>query len=136
MSLLPCPHCARHVRAPASVCPFCGGAVALTPRAPVVLPRLGRAALFAASATLAACGPSSPPPTEHADEGGSGGGESTDPSTPGPGENDPGGVVALYGAPMPPDDQGTPPSEADPGGPGAPVAAYGAPMPDDAPRPR
>jgi hypothetical protein len=135
MSLLPCPHCARHVRAPATACPFCGAAVALTPRANVVLPRLGRAALFAASTTLAACGPSSPPPDEPAG-GGSGGGESTDPSTPGPGEGDPGGVVALYGAPVP-DEQGPPPSDTVPSDPGAPVAAYGGPMPgDDGPRPR
>lgn len=133
MSLTPCPHCARHVRAPATACPFCGAVVALSPRAKVALPRLGRAALFAASTTLAACGSSSPPPEERADEGGTGG-ESTDPSTPGPGEESPGGVVALYGAPAP-DEQGPPPSEVEPD-PGAPVAAYGGPMPPEGPQPR
>jgi hypothetical protein len=61
--LLPCPACARHVRASAPSCPFCGGATLddFRKHAPPVGPRarLSRAALraFGASAlTLAAVG--------------------------------------------------------------------------------
>jgi hypothetical protein len=59
--LLPCPGCARHVRAGEIRCPFCDGP--LTSVAPVrrtrPAGRLSRAALFAAGATLmsaAGCG--------------------------------------------------------------------------------
>jgi hypothetical protein len=123
MSLSPCPHCARHVRVSAARCPFCGLEVSLTARPRLLLPRVGRAALFAAGATLAACGSSSPP-EQGAETSGS---ESTDPSTPGPGAGDVGAPVALYGAPVD-DGQGPPPTNG-PADPGAPVAAYGTPAP-------
>jgi hypothetical protein len=59
-SLVPCSACNRHVEAEATACPFCG--VALAPRPDVrvcsgpcsghAAPRLGRAALAIAGATL------------------------------------------------------------------------------------
>lgn len=56
-NLVPCANCARHVRAFESTCPFCGAA-ASGESAERVVPsakmRLGRAALFAFGATLAA----------------------------------------------------------------------------------
>lgn len=62
-TLVPCPGCARHVRASEATCPFCDAAIgAATPRAlaPATNDRLlARAALtFAAAAatTLTACG--------------------------------------------------------------------------------
>src|SRR5687768_12750953 len=61
--LLPCPGCARHVRAIDPLCPFCGAALpmslrAATPRVPTK--RLGRSATLAFGAALAAsaCGSS------------------------------------------------------------------------------
>ena len=71
--LVPCPLCERHVRATEAACPFCG-ATADFAKIPVVgMPkaRLGRAAMFAFGATVAAtlstaaCGSD--------DDGGSGG---------------------------------------------------------------
>lgn len=56
--LVPCPGCARHVRASSEGCPFCGATLVEAP-APAALPaaRLGRAALFAfGAAALAATG--------------------------------------------------------------------------------
>lgn len=54
--LAPCPSCNRHVRVSDAACPFCG-TVVVTAAADVASPggmrgRLGRAALFAAGATL------------------------------------------------------------------------------------
>jgi hypothetical protein len=58
--LHPCPSCNRHVRAGDAACPFCGTALAAAPPrvpgAPALLGRLGRAALFAAGATLLGAG--------------------------------------------------------------------------------
>jgi len=48
MSLRPCAGCGRHVRNTESTCPFCATALAPAPeRAPIVLPRAGRAAIMA-----------------------------------------------------------------------------------------
>ncbi len=48
MSLRPCTRCARHVRNTESCCPFCATALELvSERAPIVLPRAGRAAIMA-----------------------------------------------------------------------------------------
>jgi hypothetical protein len=58
--LLPCPGCARHVRAIDPMCPFCGAALPtslrqqMVPRVP--LKRLGRSATLAFGAALAAAG--------------------------------------------------------------------------------
>lgn len=62
--LVPCPDCARHVRAREACCPFCRATIpaslrdAVAPRPPAV--RLGRAALLAlgtgAATVAAACG--------------------------------------------------------------------------------
>jgi hypothetical protein len=54
--LVPCPECRRHVRVHEAACPFCGAALELSALPAPALPtlRLGRAALFAFGATLAA----------------------------------------------------------------------------------
>src|SRR4051794_6550185 len=61
--LLPCPSCARHVRASEETCPFCDSGLPASlatqpaPRSPAT--RLSRAALFAfgtSAAAIAACG--------------------------------------------------------------------------------
>ncbi len=54
--LAPCPCCQRHVRVSESACPFCCAAIDLSYVPEPLLPsrRLGRAALFAFGATLAA----------------------------------------------------------------------------------
>ncbi len=116
--LLPCPSCARHVRASESACPFC--ATALSPssapanRSPAQ--RLSRAALFAlgaSTAAVAACSGSVTTPLYGAPAGDSG---------------------VLDGTPdgeqqtMPP--YGIPPMDAGNDGP-VPVPAYGAPPFDD-----
>ena len=72
--LVPCPGCQRHVRVSEAACPFCSAPLDLASTPAPVLPtrRLGRSALFAFGATLAAslaatsCGGDS-------DSGGSGG---------------------------------------------------------------
>jgi hypothetical protein len=118
--LVPCPSCARHVRATESACPFCA-----TARVPSAAPvtrtpgqRLSRAALFALGASAAAVAACS------------------------------GSVTPLYGAPASdsgaldgtsdakPDEDvqnlppyGIPPMDAGNDGP-VPVPAYGAPPPD------
>ncbi len=60
MSLRPCTGCGRHVRNTENTCPFCATALEAVPeRAPIVLPRAGRAAIMAFGAlatTTAACG--------------------------------------------------------------------------------
>ena len=71
--LRPCAHCARHVRANETRCPFCEGVLAIEER-PLAVPRtrLGRSARMAfgaaASISLAACGGSdsttTTPPTD------------------------------------------------------------------------
>lgn len=60
MSLRPCTGCGRHVRNTENSCPFCATTLEAVPeRAPIVLPRAGRAAIMAFGAlasTTAACG--------------------------------------------------------------------------------
>jgi len=64
MSLRPCTGCGRHVRNTENSCPFCATALEAAPeRAPIVLPRAGRAAIMAFGAiasTTAACGGATP----------------------------------------------------------------------------
>lgn len=58
-SLVPCPSCQRHVRVGESACPFCKGALSSAATSRVTAgptQRLGRAAIFAFSASLAAAG--------------------------------------------------------------------------------
>jgi len=53
--LVPCPSCARHVRAAATVCPFCSAALDASVQPSVVRgPRLGRAQLVGVGAVLGA----------------------------------------------------------------------------------
>lgn len=55
--LVPCPGCARHVKALETGCPFCGSRLAELPaERPRPTARLGRAATFAFGAALAATG--------------------------------------------------------------------------------
>ena len=96
--LVPCPSCARHVRADETACPFCAAALPadLEARAVPASPRrLSRAAAFAfgASLTVAACGSEVTTAT-----GSTGGGGN---ATTGTGPNDDGGVHTHYGLPAP-----------------------------------
>lgn len=103
MALAPCPSCTRHVRVPATSCPFCAAilpeavVVRSTPRA-----RLGRAAIFAfggaALASTAGCYEhhlrDAPPPEPHVRD-----------AAPLPLdaaiERDVGAPITLYGGPPP-----------------------------------
>jgi hypothetical protein len=52
----PCAACARHVRTDDAACPFCGASCPERAAAPSRFPRVSRAALFAAGASLALAG--------------------------------------------------------------------------------
>lgn len=56
--LLPCPGCARHVRASDARCPFCDAALSGGPAPRLPSARLGRAATFAFGAAVATIGAS------------------------------------------------------------------------------
>ncbi len=95
----PCPACARHVKEGDGACPFCGASVARSLAPPVVLGRMSRAALLAASAAgalaLADCSSSSGTPLY----GGSSppqeaGGPTNDGSSP----DGVGSIMPLYGS--------------------------------------
>jgi hypothetical protein len=108
----PCPSCSRHVRVDAAACPFCASDLAHAAFDPVPDAggrRLGRAALFAFATTVAAAGCPSP---QRPDTGNNNNIVQPygAPPTPRPdaGAPDPGLVVAIYGAPMPPADAATP----------------------------
>src|SRR5437763_8992659 len=53
--LRPCSSCERHVLSTSGVCPFCGATLATESRAAIDMPHLGRAALIAFAASVAAC---------------------------------------------------------------------------------
>ena len=139
--LLPCPSCARHLRASEGTCHFCGASVleAFAGTAPARLPRtrLNRAAQFAFGAVAATtlgvsgCGGDS----HVVDDAGSGTDagamveedSGTTPTDAGSeidagNEIDSGNIAPPYG--IPPDDAGAPPDDA-----GGDVPAYGAPPP-------
>jgi hypothetical protein len=136
----PCPSCSRHVRVDAAACPFCATDFARADFAPVPDAngrRLGRAALFAFATSVAAVGCTSsqrpdpdpnivqpygapPPPTPPTPDAGTAG--------------DPGLVVAIYGAPIPPADAAAPDAAPDAAAPDA--AAPDAAAPDAARPPR
>ena len=113
--LNPCPSCNRHVRAADPVCPFCSAPQAARPpraEAPLPRPRLNRAAIFAAGATLAgmsACSSTSNPPDGGMGgmTGGGTGGQGITPGTGGAGgaggsATPDGGPVPIYSAVFPP----------------------------------
>ena len=112
--LLPCPSCARHVRASEEACPFCASVLA-TSRGARPLPRspgerLKRAALFAlggTAAAVAACGGT----TSSTFDGGTGDG------------GDESIAMPIYGGP---------PADGGEDGPFLTDAAYGGPPPDAA----
>jgi hypothetical protein len=113
-ALVPCPSCARHVRATELSCPFCATALEADASRVSVVPstRLGRAALFAFGTTLAtistaACGTATNADASAQDV-----------------QNDMPNSMAIYGAPTPIDSGVT-----DSGSPGA---RYGAVPPEDA----
>lgn len=117
-TLLPCPSCARHVRASSTTCPFCATAITLvapTPR--VITERLGRAALFtlgaAAIVTAPGCIMASPaygiPAYDSGPVAQDAGTQPDSGSTPdaaaAPDAGTDGGLAGAYGAP-PPNDGG------------------------------
>lgn len=122
--LAPCPACSRHVRNDAPHCPFCDhdlSGASLTVVPDLGARRLGRAALFAFATSVAAVGCNSPQRTDS----GSGSGNIVQPygAPPDPrpqpqpqpdagSAQDPGLVVAIYGAPVPPPDAATPAEDA------------------------
>lgn len=125
--LLPCPGCARHVRASDTDCPFCGASLAALASAPAPRTpagRLGRAATFAFGAAVATtitvgCGDGT--------TGGDDAGAQPDAQAEIDAQvGDDGGPAPLYGGP--PDSGGVSDSGVDSGGP---APAYGAP-PEDA----
>lgn len=137
-TLVPCAGCGRHVRTSDAACPFCGQSIEsdATSRAPGRThgARLGRAAIFAFGATIAAtaaaCSPASNPDA-------SGNDAQVQDSAPdagnmalygGPpvdaGPTDDGGTMPLYGGP--PADSGVDNDAGD----GSPGARYGAPPVD------
>jgi hypothetical protein len=125
-TLVPCSACARHVRHPASSCPFCGSRIEVGARQARVVPRMGRAAMvaFGATALLAACGgggaaaadQTTEPHVTAGDESGNSGGHGEDPNA----VHDPEGSDGVH------EDTTSQPHPDE----GAPVAAYGAPAPD------
>ena len=121
--LSPCPSCQRHVRTNTAACPFC--AAALDPSALAVAPdlggmRLGRAAMFAFAATVSAVACRSTqsdgvaPSTVVVDTPAPSASPSVAPSTAVNPPDDPGGMVALYGMPMPQPQQVVPDAAAAP----------------------
>jgi hypothetical protein len=137
--LVPCSGCLRHVRASESSCPFCGVALDHAAVSEPVLPtkRLGRAALFAFGATLAAsitgtaCGGESESDKGTGGAAGSATGGSGGNAGAGTGGGNTGGdaglggysgaPATLYGLPPPPD------SGINTGGGGGAQPLYGAP---------
>lgn len=119
-SLVPCPSCARHVRASESACPFCASVLPedLASRTVPAAPRrLERLAAFTFAATLAVAGCSA-------------GEEDTDKQ-----EGEIGSIMPMYGMPPPALDAGLEPAEdggcakdTDPGGF---AALYGMPSWDE-----
>lgn len=108
-SLVPCPSCARHVRATERSCPFCRTALssAIASRViPGATQRLSRAAAFTFAAGLAAtgCSDDPAPPADAAvvDTGSTtdtGATTDTGSTTDTGGPSDDGGIVAMYGGP-------------------------------------
>ena len=151
-SLVPCPSCARHVRATERACPFCRSALSASLGAKVIpgaTQRLSRAAAFTFATTLAATGCltlksdgvdastadlGSPADTGATTDRGTDTGATTDTgTTPDTGvrpdagvPNDDGGFLAMYGGP--PQDSGVDSGAPDDNGGIAPL--YGLPAPD------
>ena len=140
-SLVPCPSCARHVRASERACPFCRSVLSSTLASkaiPGATQRLSRAAAFTFAATLAATGCSDDPApaadaavldtgsatdTGPSTDRGTDTGSATDTGFP----TDDGGVAPLYGLPAPDSGTATDTGPTDDGG-VAPL--YGLPAPD------
>jgi len=123
-TLIPCAGCGRHVRTSDTACPFCGQTIESDASRAPSRPhgaRLGRAALFAFGATIAAtaaaCSPASNPDASSPDAG-------MQDSAPDAGN------MAVYGGPPvdsgAPSDAGTDNDASD----GSPGARYGAPPVD------
>ncbi len=129
--LIPCPSCARHVRARESACPFCAATLPADPGAravPATPGRLGRAAafFFGAAVTVAGCSTEVTTNATGDTTGGAGGASSGNgghggagnatasgagAGLPDAGPDDDGGGFVLYGDPPPPD-AGDPPEDA------------------------
>jgi|LNFM01.1.fsa_nt_gb hypothetical protein len=91
-TLVPCVGCGRHVRTTEEACPFCNAAIpvdAASQAVPSAKARLGRAALFAFGATIAATAAACGQPSGPADTGVANDVQMADSSN-----------MALYGAPV------------------------------------
>lgn len=142
-TLIPCSACGRHVRASEEACPFCGATVSASASSlpsPAAKSRLGRAALFAFGATIAATtascaadrGPAplygAPPPPDSAMVMDA---QSQDSSNmalygaPAPDVMDEGSPMARYGAVPAPDVEASDAADT-----GMPMARYGGPPAD------
>jgi len=95
--LVPCPSCARHVRAGETACPFCASALPADLGAqaiPAAPRRLTRAAAFVFGATVSVAACTSEVTTTGGTTGGGGSGATT-----GTGPDDDGGTQSHYGTP-------------------------------------
>ena len=111
-ALAPCPSCSRHVNTTEQHCPFCKSALGTLTAIPGTTHRLGRAAAFAFTASLAVAGCTSGVLAEG--DGGTSGGHPEGSAGDGAGTKDAiavdtGGFAPPYGVPaygLPPTDAG------------------------------
>lgn len=142
--LLPCPGCARHVRAGEAQCPFCLASIgdATAPAPPTPIARLGRSATFAFGAAVAATiqvtgcsSPTTPGGTDSGIREDAGAVDAQMAESDAGAEPVDGGPAPLYGGP--PTDSGPEGVDAGSGsdvdGGGGPAPAYGAPPSDAGP---
>jgi hypothetical protein len=133
--LAPCTACRRHVRATEAACPFCGGPLGVARNA-IPEGRLSRAGIAVFALAIAGCTEptreaASPDPI--AKPAADAGAVAQPTPTPTPIEDaglvdDPGTMVAKYGAPPPPKPPKPPPPHV------TPVPAYGLPPPKTPPK--
>ncbi|MBL8683968.1 MAG: hypothetical protein JNK05_32650 [Myxococcales bacterium] len=133
-TLIPCSACGRHVRANEEACPFCGATVSASASnqpSPAAKSRLGRAALFAFGATIAATTASCAPAPGPSDTGVVNDVQMQDSANmalygaPAPDVMDEGSPMARYGAVPAPDVEASDAADT-----GMPMARYGGPPAD------
>jgi hypothetical protein len=107
-SLAPCPSCSRHVNTNEPSCPFCKSALPALVAIPGASQRLGRAAAFAFSASLAVAGCTAGVSAPTGD-GGTGNGTNDGGGTQDGATRTDGGFPVKDGSTTPPDDGGIQP---------------------------